>query len=112
VDLAVVLLVCFLFVCATEPLWGPWKLGSVHLTRRERAEADKAIDGTEERRQTVANERPAASHGLSPRQKAEDMSSDVAYAGRAVKARPAPGETMAETAAHLEIDVWPLDERD
>ena len=56
-DLTAVLLICVLFVCVTEPLWGLWKVGP---KRRERAEADKAIDGFEERRQSVANQRPAA----------------------------------------------------
>lgn len=113
-DLTAVLLICFVFVfvCVTEPLWGPWKAGSAELKRRERAGAHKAIDGAEERRQTVANALPAAPHQPSPRPRTANMSADVVEAARVVRARPASGETMAEMAADLEIDEWRLDERD
>ena len=110
-DLTAVLLMCFLCVCLTVPCWGPWRCGSDGLKRRERAEASKALDGAEEPRQTAAKERPAAPHQLS-RRPTENMGADVAEAARAVKARLASGETMAEMAADLEIDVWRLDERD
>jgi len=112
VDLIIVLLVGFMVVCVTAALWERWKLGGARLTRREPAEVDMAIDSAEERRQTAPNERPAVSHRLSPRPGAEDMPAGVAHAARAVRARPALGETRVETAVRPEIDVWRLDERD